>query len=663
MLMNRELFIDIETYSEVDLPTAGVFKYATHPTTEILVVAYAYDYGPVKIVDLASGEKLPHDLFDRSSIYIAHNASFEYNNFKAKGYNAPLDNWVCTMALATAFGLPASLETLGEALHLPSDKQKLKEGKALIRYFSKPCKATKANGQRTRNLPEHDRKKWELFKEYCGQDVVTMRADYRIMQRMGFKQPVKEQELWKLDVRMNEKGVKVDALLVERAWEAFTTYKDYASNEMKRLTGLANPNSTQQLKNWLAYKGVQTDSVDKEHINQILDDEKTPALVREVLLLKQSSNKTSVSKYERALSMLTPDGMIHDYLQYYGAGRTGRWAGRGIQIHNLPSRNTLLKTPEQIDSARIAVKHTPTSSSGQIERFDTNQTPTILSELIRTIIIPNSPGQLLAVADYSAIEARVLGWLANEEWRLEVFRTHGKIYEASASAMFNVPIEKISKGNSEYSLRAKGKVAELALGYQGGSGALIRMGALDMGLSEEELPGIVDRWREANPNIKRFWSKVEELVKLAIKHTGDVFYYTDKLAFWVKNGNLNIKLPSGRILVYWDVRLEPGTFGAKIVMKNVTEKGGKWADSDTYGGKLVENITQAVARDCLAEALLNLDLMGYDTLFHVHDEVIVNVTHEDELLNIISLMCTLPSWANGLPINADGFCSNYYRKD
>lgn len=657
----NELFIDIETYSEVDLPTSGVQRYVKDPSTQIMLVAYAYNDDPVRVIDLMMGDRIPERLFSNASIYVAHNASFEYNNFK-KDYNAPLESWRCTMALATASGLPASLDTLGEALNLPEYVAKLKVGKELIRFFCKPKKPTAKNPS-TRNFPIDFPDKWRQFKTYAGRDVDAMRWIYRKLTSMGFSLSAKEQKLWEIDVRMNEKGVRINEVLTRKAHETFQNYKEVAERKVKELTKLDNPNSTQQLKRWLMENGVQTVSVDKEHVSQILADPSTPQIVKDVLTIKQSTNKTSVAKYEKALKMVV-EGRIYDYLQYYGAGRTGRWAGRGIQIHNLPSRAKVLKSPELIDAFRDALlfQNMEQRAKGEIMGAHQKDIPTVLSELIRTIIEPEE-GWIFAVADYSAIEARVLGWLAGEQWRLDVFRTHGKIYEASASAMFDVPLDKISKGNPEYALRAKGKVAELALGYQGSTGALVRMGALDMGLSEDELPGIVARWRTANKNIQSFWYKVEELAVSAIQNPGLDFHYEDKLKFFSLNGNLNIMLPSGRIITYWEARLEPGAYGPKIVMKNVTDKGGKWADSDTYGGKLVENITQAVARDCLAEALINLTDIGYDVRFHVHDEVIVQVKHDKQLTDVIALMCHMPKWASGLPINADGFCSSYYRKD
>lgn len=653
----RELFIDIETYSDVDLQTSGVQRYVKDKSTQMLLVGYAYGDDPVRVIDLTAGERIPKDLFNNATIYLAHNASFEYAFF----HDTALSNWRCVMAQGKIHGLPASLGKLGEALHLSKDALKEKEGKVLINFFSKPIKPTKKNGMRTRNLPHHDPEKWKRFKYYCAQDVIAERANYRELCKRGMVMTAHEQRLWELDIIENENGVKVDTALIRNAWDTFLKYKEYTTARMKELTGLANPNSNIQFKGWLQKNGVFTHSVDKENVALLLEDKNLHPVVREVLELKQAGNKTSVSKYERALQMLI-EGRVHDYIEYAGATRTGRYAGRGVQFHNLPSRNKILTTPELIDKARRAVRLGSISSTGQIEGFALNQTPTVLSELIRTIILPDT-GKRLAVADYSAIEARVLAWLSGEKWRLDVFNTHEKLYEASASAMFGVPLEKISKGNPEYSLRAKGKVAELALGYQGGKGALVRMGALDMGLTEEELPGIVSRWRKASPKIKDFWYTVQELAITAIKYPGNMYYYEDKLRIWYHRGNLNIMLPSGRIVVYWNARLEPGEYGPKIIMKNVTDKSRTWADSDTYGGKLVENITQAVARDCLAQALINLADAGYDVLFHVHDEVIVQADDDAQLDHIIELMCDLPDWAKGLPINADGFCNSYYRKD
>lgn len=664
----RQLRLDIETYSELDLPKVGVHKYVSHPSTELLMLAWKIDHGQTEIVCPAEGDKIPEFLFDTSDFqYVAHNASFEHCVLSKLVKPTPITRWRCTQAMALQAGLPGSLSSLGEALGLPEDQKKLKEGKALINLFSKPAEPSKANGMQTRNTWFTMPHKWNAFKEYNMQDVDTMYYLDLKMAELGIFMSDREQKLWEQDCRMNEAGVKIDSHLVRLGAQMFSKYKEETNNRIIIDTGVKNPNSIPQMRSWLEAEGCQVPNLARDTVDALLDREDTPDKVREIMTLRRSTNKTSVAKYAKMLNMQIEyeDGVkVCDNIQYSGAGRTARYAGRNIQIHNLPSRVAL-------DEKGIAQARKDLKNLTYEEFKGAHEKPLeVLSALIRTVIIP-STGKKFAVADFSAIEARVIAWLAGEQWRLDVFNSHGKIYEASAAQMFNVPIDRIKKGNPEYALRAKGKVAELALGYQGGPGALVRMGALQMGLEERELPGLVKAWRAANPAIVRMWYKVQELA-IAAMRTGHQMRFRDKLYFTKVGNRLLITLPSGRPITYWDVRVEKKIIKLKngssaevdsIKTKHVTEKGAKWVDTDTYGGKLVENITQAIARDCLCEALLRVEEHGYDIKFHVHDEIIAEVCSEKSLYDIIKLMCKRPVWAQDLPLDADGFCCEYYRKD
>lgn len=657
--MKHHLSIDIETRSSVDIGKAGAYKYAQSPDFEILLFAYQMDEEEVQVIDLAQGEAFPETLRlalqDEQIIKHAYNAAFEWYCLNRAGYRTPLEQWRCTMVHGLYCGYTAGLAATGRAIGLPQDKQKLTTGKALIRYFCTPCRPTRANGGRRWNLPRHAPEKWELFKEYCRQDVVTERA---ILQRLSlFPMPEEEQKLWELDIRMNAFGVRVDTGLIEGALYIGEISRERLLREAVEITGLENPNSTQQLMKWLEENDVQTDNLRKATVAELLEGH-NPADVQRMLEIRQQLGKTSVKKYAAMEAARGEGDRVRGLTQYYGANRTGRWAGRLVQLQNLP-RN-YIKT---LDYARETVKK---------KNFDGLQllygnVPDTLSQLIRTAFIP-SEGHKFVVADFSAIEARVIAWLAGEQWVNEVFATHGKIYEATASQMFGVPVERIVKGNPEYELRQKGKVATLALGYQGGVPALISQGALRMGLTEEELPGIVSRWRQANPRIKDMWFAMEQTA-LAVMQTaqpqathGIIFALEGDLVYG--QSFLTVKLPSGRKLFYPRPFLKENQFGKLAIhYYTVGQQSKKWEVASTYGGKLTENIVQAIARDCLAETLRRIDARGLQVVFHVHDEVIIDAPVDVTVEEICGLMAEPISWAPGLILKGAGFEGTYYMKD
>lgn len=655
----HHLSIDIETRSSVDIGKAGAYKYAQSPDFEILLFAYQWNNDPVKIIDLKNGEELScwlmQALTDPSVIKHAYNAAFEWYCLNRAGYETPVDQWRCTMAHGLYCGYTAGLDATGKAIGLPQDKQKLTTGRALIRYFCVPCKPTKTNGGRTWNQPWHDTDKWNLFKEYCCQDVVTERE---ILKRLDlFPMPEEEERLWQMDVLMNAYGVRVDTELIEGALYIDQIITQRLTDEAVRLTGLDNPNSTAQLLKWLQDNGTETDNLRKETVSELLDSI-NPENVQRVLEIRQQLGKTSIKKY---VAMDTAQGegdRVRGLTQYYGANRTGRWAGRLVQMQNLP-RN-YLKT---LDYARNLVK----AKNYDGVKILYGNVPDTLSQLIRTAFIPSS-GHKFVVADFSAIEARVIAWLAGEQWVNEVFATHGKIYEATASQMFGVPVERIAKGNPEYSLRQKGKVATLALGYQGGTSALIAMGALQMGLTEEELPDIVQRWRQANPRIKGLWYAIENAA-LAVMETaqpqginGLIFALEGDLIYG--QSFLTVRLPSGRKLFYPKPFLKENRFEKMAVhYYTVGQQTRKWEVTSTYGGKMVENIVQAIARDCLAVTLERIAAKGLQVVFHVHDEVIIDAPMETTVEEICGLMAEPIPWAPGLVLKGAGFESMYYMKD
>ena len=657
--MKHHLSIDIETRSSVDLSKAGLYKYAQSPDFGILLFAYQLNDNPVGILDFTKNENLPiiilRALSDPKVIKHAYNAAFEWYCLNRVGYETPIEQWRCTMAHGLYCGYTAGLDATGKAIGLPQDKQKMTVGKALIRYFCTPCKPTKANGGRIWNQPWHDKVKWELFKDYCKQDVVT---EHAILKRLDlFPMPEAEEQLWRMDVLMNAYGVRVDTALIEGALhlDAISTQK--LTDEAISLTGLQNPNSQQQLLQWIRDNGAEADNLQKATVTELLNRD-NPDKVQRMLEIRQQLGKTSIKKYVAMDTARGEGDRVRGLTQYYGANRTGRWAGRLVQLQNLP-RN-YLKT---LDYARNLVK----AKNYDGVKLLYGNVPDTLSQLIRTAFIPSS-GNKFVVADFSAIEARVIAWLAGEQWVNEVFATHGKIYEATASQMFGVPVERIAKGNPEYSLRQKGKVATLALGYQGGTSALIAMGALQMGLTEEELPDIVQRWRQANPRIKDLWYAVEQAA-LTVMQTaqpqairGLIFALEGDLSYG--QSFLTVQLPSGRKLFYPKPFLKENQFGKMAIhYYTVGQQTRKWEVTSTYGGKMTENLVQAIARDCLAVTLERVAAKGLQVVFHVHDEVIIDAPMETTVDEVCGLMAEPVPWAPGLVLKGAGFESNYYMKD
>lgn len=661
--MIRHISIDLETFSSEPISKTGAYKYVQSDDFEILLFAYSVDYGPVEIVDLASGELIPDWLYAaiKSPEYIKHayNAAFEwYCLSKFYGGLLPLEQWRDTMLHGMYCGFPAGLDVVGKALGLPDDKKKLSIGKALIRYFCVPCAPTKANGGRRRNLPKHDPAKWDLFKTYCKGDVVTeMEVERRLS---NYPVPDSLEIQWRTDLRINERGVAVDLKLVEGALRIGEISHDRLMDEAVSITNLENPNSVSQLQGWLESKTQMSFSdLRKDTVEQLISQDKVHGEVRRMLEIRQELGKTSTKKYDAIMSAVCKDGRVRGLLQFYGANRTGRWAGRLVQVQNLP--RTYI---EQLNFARSVIRH------GAIDllRINFGSVANALSQLIRTAFIA-SDGNKLVDADFSSIEARVISWLAGENWRLEVFRTHGKIYEASASQMFGVPLDRIKKGNPEYALRAKGKIAELALGYQGGAGALITMGALNMGIPEDDLQDIVTRWRTSNKRIVDLWYKVENAAASVIQ-TGSPVGVNNLIfarEFDLANGLdfLTITLPSRRKLFYVQPQLGENRWGKpSIIYKGINQTTKQWTTLETYGGKLVENIVQAIARDCLALAIARLEACGFDIVFHVHDEVVIDCPADKADLDEVVRLMTLPiPWADGLPLNADGWIGDFFRKD
>ncbi len=645
--MGRILAMDIESFSDVDLIKCGVYAYADSPAFEILLFAYSFDGGETQIIDLAQGEKLPAEvedaIFDVSVTKTAYNANFERTCLsKHFGRYIPPESWHCSAVQAAMLALPRSLEDVGRVLGL--DEQKMKEGKELIRYFCVPCKPTKANGGRTRNLPCHAPEKWELFKTYCKRDVDVEKSIRRKLH--NFPIPESEMELYRLDQRINDRGVLVDMGLVEQAIACERLHKEVVTKRAYELTGLENPNSVAQLKGWLGGKGMEAESLSKKAVAEMIAE--TDGEVEELLKLRLLMAKTSVKKYEAMERSVCSDGRVHGMLMFCGANRTSRWSGKIVQIQNLP-KNYI----PDLELARDLVKQ------GRFEDIELlyDSTPNVLSELIRTAFIPK-PGCRFVVADFSAIEARVLAWLSGEQWRLDVFTSHGKIYEASASSMFHVPMEEITKGSP---LRQKGKLAELGLGFGGAAGALISMGALDMGLTEDELPPLVAAWRKANPHITQFWWDVDAAAIKAV--TEKQRTKVGRIIFEYKSGILFITLPSGRKLSYVKPRMAVNRFGRDGLTYEGISENKKWSRIETYGPKLVENIVQGTARDLLAEAMLRVEKKGYPIVMHCHDEIIAEVPEGigsvDEMCEIMAVQ---PAWAEGLPLRADGYQCSFYQK-
>lgn len=656
----KHLSIDIETYSSVDIKKSGMYKYALSDDFQILLFAYSIDFGEVKIIDLAKGEILPEVIIqaldDKNIIKHAYNAPFEWWCLNQAGYKTSIEQWRDTMFHGLYCGYTAGLGATGTAIGLPQDKKKDTTGKALIKLFCVPCKPTKKNGGRLRNLPHHEPEKWELFKNYCIQDVVTETEIYKRLS--NFPVPQEEQELWVLDQKINAYGVKIDTELVKGALSINDIVTAELTEEAIQVTGLDNPNSAAQLGKWLKEKtGQDIENLQKGTVSELIGSLEDKEAVR-VLEIRQELAKTSIKKYVAMEEAICPDGRIRGLLQFYGANRTGRWAGRLVQVQNLP-RNYL----ETLDYARGIVK----SQDANFLKLVYGNVSDTLSQLIRTAFVP-SEGHKFVVADFSAIEARVIAWLAGEQWRQEVFATHGKIYEASASQMFGVPIELIKKGNPEYALRQKGKVAELALGYGGSSGALIAMGALDMGLEEKELPDVVRRWRNANKRITDLWYGIENAV-IKLMETGETqglkgIIFSREIDLIYGQDFLTIKLPSGRKLFYPKPHLKENRFGSNALHYfGVNQTTKKWEVQETYGGKLVENIVQAISRDCLAVTLKRLESEGLQTVMNIHDEAVIDADLNVDLDKVCELMGQPIEWAPGLLLKAAGFESSYYMKD
>jgi len=658
----KKLFFDIETYSSFELTKCGAYRYCQAPDFEILLFAYSVDGGEVHIVDLANGEELPAEIIaaltDDTVEKLAFNAQFErvavsrhlrdYGGFDNSGYSVPQDtvgdylnpsSWYCVMAWGSYLGLPMSLEGVGAVLKL--EQQKLASGDELIRFFCKPCRPTAANGKRTRNLPVHDPDKWEAFKEYCRRDV---ESEIAICNRLAkYPMPPNIWQEYHLDQEINDRGFRLDMTLVQNAIVIDEQSKTQLNNLIQELTEIDNPKSVQQMKTWLADNGLETDTLGKKIVAELLKT--APEPLRQVLTLRQQLAKSSVSKYQAMQNVACADDRARGMLQFYGA-RTGRWAGRLIQVQNLPKNQI-----SDLEDARAFVR------KGDFDALDIfyPSVSDVLSQLIRTAFVPR-PGYKFIVADFSAIEARVIAWMSGETWRNEVFATHGKIYEASASQMFNVPIEEITKGSP---LRDKGKIAELALGYGGSEGALKNMGALDMGLSESELMPLVNAWRNANPNITNFWYSVDRTAKKAVKEKS--VCTTHGITFACEKGMLFLTLPSGRRLSYVKPRIAINEKGFECVMYDGVSDAKKWVTIETYGAKLVENIVQAVSRDLLTYAMQAL--RHYFIVCHVHDEVVIEAGKDISVDTICEQMSHAPNWAKGLILGAAGFECNFYQKD
>ena len=648
----KKLSCDIETFSDVDLIRCGVYKYADSPNFEMLLFAYAVDDGDVHIIDIAGGEELPEEIIQAiksdTVVKTAYNAQFErvclskYLKLPDGEYLNP-QSWYCTAVQAAELALPLSLADVGSVLGL--ERQKMTEGKELIKYFCVPCKPTKSNGNRTRNRPCHDINKWETFKKYCMRDVDVER---QIADKLKMY-PISDEEhrLYVLDQIINDRGVLVDSELAEQAVKLNSIQTAVAVEQAYMITGLENPNSVTQLKQWLKENGVEIESLSKKAVKSLADE--TDGDVSEMLKLRLLMAKTSVKKYEAVIRSVCSDNRVHGMMRFCGANRTGRWSGNILQPQNLPQNHL-----PDLTLARDIVK------DGDFEMLDMmfGNVPNVLSELIRTVLIPK-PNHRFIVADFSAIEARVLAWIAGEQWRIDTFKNGGDIYCASASKMFKVPVEKHGV-NGE--LRQKGKISELACGYGGSVGALKNMGAVEMGVQENELQGLINDWRNANPHIVRFWYEVGNAAMKAIKEKTTV--PLGKLVFAYERGILFIRLPSGRRLSYIKPRIGTNRFGGDSITYMGINSAKKWDRLETFGGKLTENIVQGTARDLLANALINAANAGYDTVFHVHDEIICEVPNGygsvDELCK---LMCIKPEWADGLPLNADGFECEYYKKE
>ncbi len=652
MNQHRTLSLDLETYSDVDLGSCGVYRYV-EGDFHILLFAYAFDDDEVRIIDMACGEELPQEvvdaIFDPHIIKAAWNAQFERTCLSHYfGTQLSPDSWRCSMVHAAELSLPLSLKNAG--LVLKTGEQKDKSGEALIRYFSVPCRPTKKNGGRTRNLPEHDPEGWKTFKEYCRQDVRTERDIRKRLEALPM--PESEWDYYHMDQRINDRGVRIDRKLVEQAITCDALMTDEMTKRAYELTGLENPNSVSRLKGWLEERGIEVDSLGKKNVAAMikeLDKNSVDAEALEMLKLRLQMAKSSVKKYQAADRCVCSDGRAHGLFQFSGANRTQRWAGRLLQLQNLPQNHI-----STLDEARELVKM---GCFDMVESIYGN-TPDILSQLIRTMLIPKDGCEFI-VADFSAIEARVLAWLAGEQWRMDAFKNGEDIYCASASQMFGVPVVKHGI-NGE--LRQKGKISELALGYGGSVGALVSMGAVDMGLKEDELPDLVDAWRNSNPHIVQFWWDIEKAAVDTINDHKE--REVGRIGFQFYANTLWIVLPSGRKLAYIKPKMQVNRFGRQSVTYEGLNMANKWSRIETYSGKLVENCTQAASRDLLAEAMWRMEKAGLDIVGHVHDEVILEVPKGSITVEeVCSIMNQNPSWADGLVLNSAGYRGDYYFKD
>lgn len=658
--MAKYLFIDVETFSSVDIKDSGAYKYIESPDFEILIIGYALDDGPVNIIDLAQGEEMPEEfeeaLLDPECIKVAHNAVFERLSFKRIGYNIPAEQWYCTSVKAAYCGLPLSLDGVSKALNL-TDK-KLDTGKALIKYFSCPCKATRVNGMRTRNYPEHAPEKWEMYKEYNKYDVLAEREIFHRLE--SYIIPKIEREMYVLDQNINDRGILVDMELAESAIAVDNTYTSILTQHAQQLTGLENPNSPVQIRQWIEKKtGNAILSLSKETMPDLMKEFADYPDVIELLNIRKKLSKTSIKKYYAMLNCAMKDHRVRGTFQFYGANRTGRWAGRLLQLQNL-SKNHIshIEVPREMIRAR----------DWESVEMMYDDVADILSQLVRTALIA-SPGKVFSVADFSAIEARVISWLANEKWRMDVFRGDGKIYEATGAKMFNVPISAITKGSV---LRDKSKISELALGYEGSLGALKRMGGERMGLSDTEMMSLVRKWRSANPAIVDMWKEIDEASKEAVRYQRPVSCTCKNIIFDCNGEFMTIQLPSGRKLFYYgpkfkDKKIGRSTMPTRVLYyQGVVQETKQWGEIDTYGGKLTENIVQAISRDLLGNSMLNLEANDYHPVCHIHDEVLCEVPEENAQAyyeEMASIMGTPPEWASDLPLRADGYTTPFYLKD
>lgn len=651
----HDIFIDIETFSSVDLKSSGLYKYIESDDFEILLVSYAIDDGPVICIDLLSGEEFPEEfeeaLFDPHTTKHAHNVVFERNCFKRIGYDIPVEQWECTMVKAAYCGLPFSLDQVCEVLEVQN--KKLKSGTLLIKYFSCPCKPSKTNGMRPRNYPENAPDKWEMYKEYNMVDVEAEREIYYALRPYDW--PEIEKKLYALDQAINTRGVKIDTVFAESCIKISAEISKKMSEDITDITGITNPNSDAQVKAWIKkVTGLEIPSLAKDVIGTVLEQFKGNELVSYVLETRNLLSKSSVKKYEAMIACAGSESRARGLVQFYGGNRTGRWAGRLIQVQNLPQNHIA-----DLDYARELTR------LGDTEMLDIayGKVPMILSQLIRTAFIAKED-HTFVVADFSAIEARVISWYAEESWRIDVFNTHGKIYEATAARMFNLPLEMITKGSD---LRQKGKIAELALGFGGSLGALERMGGAKMGLTESEMKDIVKKWRRANPSIVEFWAELESAAVEALTWTNRTVEASKGLKFLYDGQYLTIELPAGRKLFYANARLRSGKYNKPtIIYEGLDQETKKWSVIDTYGGKLSENIVQATARDLLAYSMLKIQEANIDIVMHIHDEVVTEVPkiNSDVIFKqLCAIMGTEVPWAIGLPLRADGYCTDFYKKD